>query len=185
MDVKLENVRLAFADLFEAKAFQGDGEPRFGATFVLDPTSPTAKRVASAVEAVAREKWGDDAAKVLAKLETDGRVALMKKPRTDKNGDIYGGFEDSWSVAASTKTRPLVLNTDKTPLVAADGKPYSGCYVYATVNLWAQDNKWGRRINATLMGVQFYRDGDAFVGGRAANPDDFEDLSAPAEDEFA
>jgi hypothetical protein len=30
------------------------------------------------------------------------------------------------------------------------------------ISLWAQDNSWGKRINATLLGAQFHSDGEAF-----------------------
>lgn len=33
------------------------------------------------------------------------------------------------------------------------------------VEFWAQDNNYGKRVNATLLGVQFVRDGAAFAGG--------------------
>ena len=35
--------------------------------------------------------------------------------------------------------------------------------------------------NATLGGVQFLRDGDAFAGGGVAAPDDFDDISEGAD----
>ncbi len=60
--------------------------------------------------------------------------------------------------------------------MAADGKPYSGCYVNGIVDIWAQDNGFGRRLNATLKGVQFVKDGDAFSGGTAVSADAFDDL---------
>ena len=69
------------------------------------------------------------------------------------------------------------MDVDKTPLVAENGKPYSGCFVNASLELWAQDNNYGKRVNATLMGVQFYKDGDSFSGGGVASEDDFDDLS--------
>ena len=54
-------------------------------------------------------------------------------------------------------------------LVESSGKPYSGCYVNAIIECWAQDNKeFGKRINFGLKGVQFLRDGDAFSGGGKA-----------------
>ncbi len=34
--------------------------------------------------------------------------------------------------------------------------------VHAVVRLWAQDNAFGKRINAQLQGVQFASDGEAF-----------------------
>jgi hypothetical protein len=74
-----------------------------------------------------------------------------------------------------------VLDRDKTPLVQADGRPYSGCYVNASVEFYAYDNN-GKGIAATLKGVQFFKDGDAFTGGGVASPDDFDDLSTEGEE---
>uniref|UniRef100_T1HEF4 Uncharacterized protein n=2 Tax=cellular organisms TaxID=131567 RepID=T1HEF4_RHOPR len=45
------------------------------------------------------------------------------------------------------------------------------------------DNNFGKRINASLGGVQFLRDGDAFAGGGVATPDDFENMSEGADAE--
>jgi hypothetical protein len=67
-------------------------------------------------------------------------------------------------------------------LSASSGKVYSGCYVNASIELWAQDNKFGKRINATLMGVQFLRDGARLVGGGVASADDFEAIPEAAGD---
>ena len=40
-----------------------------------------------------------------------------------------------------------------------------------------QDNAYGKRVNASLRGVQFAGDGEAFGGGRPAEVDEFEDIS--------
>jgi len=94
---------------------------------------------------------------------------------------VYQGFEDAFYFTASNDVRPTVLDRDKSPLIAADGRPYAGCYVNAVVEIWAQDNKYGRGLRAALKGVQFVKDGDAFSGGGTASPDDFADLSAGAD----
>ncbi|MGJ0626521.1 ssDNA-binding protein, partial [Xenorhabdus bovienii] len=80
------------------------------------------------------------------------------------------------------KGRPLVIDCDRTPLTAQDGRPYSGCYVNATISIFAYDKK-GKGIGASLGGVQFLRDGDAFAGGGVASVDDFDDLSEGADAE--
>jgi hypothetical protein len=80
-------------------------------------------------------------------------------------------------VSASNKVAPLVVDKDKSPLSEASGRPYAGCYVNASLDIWAQDNSYGKRVNATLRGVQFFRDGDAFAGGAPASEDEFDDLS--------
>jgi len=172
-EVFLSNVRLSFAAHFKAEAFAGEGEPKFSDTFLFAPDHPCVKLIKAAMSAVAQEKWKDEAKKVVAELIAGDRVALRKGDDKPKYGDYPGNLY----IKASNKTRPLVINNDKSPLTAEDGKPYSGCYVNATIEFWAQDNQFGKRINATLTGIQFLRDGEAFSGGRAASPDEFADLS--------
>lgn len=50
-----------------------------------------------------------------------------------------------------------------------NGAPYSGCDVNVKVEFWGQDSDSERgipnRINATILAVQFARDGQAFGGG--------------------
>lgn len=176
MIVKLQNVRIAFANLFEAKAVQGDGDPRYSAVFILTPDDANCKLIEKAIAAVATEKWKDKGIEVAKKLFKDGRVCYLRDAKTDKNGEVYEGFEDTYSITASNKARPSIFDRDKSQLTVADGRPYSGSYVNAVIEIWAQDNNWGRRINGSLKGVQFVKDGDAFGGGRVSSPDDFDDL---------
>jgi hypothetical protein len=181
MKVKL-TARLAFANIFEAKSVAGEGEPRYSAAFIIDPKSPDVKAIKAAIDAVAKEKWKDKAPGVLAELAKKDRIAYRESPRCNESGEPYAGFEGKFSLNASNKARPTIIDRDKTPLTQADGKPYSGCTVVASVEFWAQDNQWGRRINATLRGVQFHSDGDSFGGGAPASTEEFDDLSAGADD---
>lgn len=181
MKVSLVNVRLAFPNLFEAKSFGGDeATASHGASFLFPKTHPAYKLVTEAIEAAAADKWEKKAADVLKQLRTADRTALHDG---DSKKD-YAGFEGNFFVAARNKSRPLVIDKDKSPLTAADGKPYAGCYVNAIIDIWAQDNKFGKRINATLSGVQFAKDGEAFSGSSPASTNDFEDLSSELSDEI-
>jgi hypothetical protein len=78
------------------------------------------------------------------------------------------------SIKASASKRPMVLDRDRSPLTENDNRVYAGCYVNAIIELWAQNNQWGKRINANLLGVQFFKDGEPFADGETANADDFE-----------
>lgn len=173
MSIKLTNVRLCFPDLFKPSAKFN----RFGAAFPIQPGSANAKALEAAIEQVAKDKWGAKAPQVLTKLYADGTVAYTKGPKTNADGDTYQGFEGMHSLNTSNQTRPTVVDVNRSPLTEADGKPYAGCYVNAIVEVWAQDNEWGRRVNCTLKGVQFARDGEAFSGGSPASAEDFDDLS--------
>ena len=176
MKIKLKNVRLAFPVLFEAKAVNGEGKPAFSASFLFAPDHGAVKELNAGIEAVAKEKWGAKAEAILKQLRATDKTALH-------DGDLksqYSGFEGNLYVSARSANRPLVIDSNTTPLTAQDGRPYAGCYVNATVELWAQDSQYGKRINASLGGIQFLRDGDAFAGGRAADINDFEDVSEGA-----
>ena len=176
MKLRLNNVRLAFPTLWEAKTVNGEGKPAFSATFLIDPADPQVATINKAIDQVAAEKWGAKAAAMLAGMRKADKVCLH-------DGDLkaaYDGFPGNLYVSARNPVRPLVIGPDKAPLVEADGKPYAGCYVNVSLELWAQDNNYGKRVNATLMGVQFFRDGDAFAGGGVASDDDFDDVSSGA-----
>jgi len=176
MKLKLSNVRLAFPTLWEAKTVNGEGKPAFSATFLIDPADPQVKAINAAIDKVGAEKWGAKAPAILTAARKADKVCLH-------DGDLkatYDGFAGMLYVSARNPIRPLVIGADKAPLAEADGKPYAGCYVNVSLELWAQDNNYGKRVNATLMGVQFFRDGDAFAGGGVASEDDFDDVSAGA-----
>ena len=180
MKVHLKDVRISFANIFEAKQVQGQGDAKFRAAFLFPKTHPQKAELARAIVESAKEKWADNYGDVLKALKAADRLCLHDgdaKP----DADAYPG---NLFVNASNKTRPLVIGPQREPLVAADGKPYSGCYVNAIIEVWAQDNQFGKRVNASLLGVQFLRDGDRLAGGGIAAADDFEAIP-PADGEKA
>lgn len=185
MKLMLTNVRLSFPALFEPKTVNGEGEPRFSASFLMPKGDPQIKKIEDAITAVATEKWKSKAGEILAVLRKKDLTCL--KDGSDPDKAKYDGYKDNMFVnaAAPANQRPLVIGQNRSPLVAADGKPYGGCYVNASIELWAQDNKFGKRVNASLKGVQFVKDGDAFAGGAPASVDEFDDVSAPSEESIA
>jgi len=177
MQVKLKNVRLAFPNLFEAKAFEAGGKADFNAAFILPKDHPQVAEIKNAMVTVAKDKFGAKAKEVYALMEKQDRLALHDgdtKPSLD-------GYEDNLFINARNKVKPTVVDRNRAPLSAADGKPYAGCYVNVILEFWAQDNQYGKRINASLGGVQFYADGDAFSGGRPVDSDAFDDIGADAD----
>ena len=179
MIVKLTNVRISFPNLFVPKAINNEGEPRFSAAFMIEPGSENHKILAAATESVAKEKWGAKAAGILAELKSKGRTAFKEAPLS-KDGEVYDGFEGMYSLNATNQARVPVIDRDTTPLMPVDGKPYGGCYVDVSVDIWAQDNSWGKRINGKLRWVQFRSDGDAFSGGAPASESEFEAIAEGA-----
>jgi hypothetical protein len=176
MKIKLNNVRLSFPDLFTATQFGGTGPFSYGAAFLFAPDSATDKAVKAAFNAVAKEKWGAKADAIIKAVQGNPQKCCYY----DGNLKDYDGYENNMVLSAKRpqdKGRPLVVDADKSPLQAEDGKPYAGCYVNATVELWPQDNQHGKGMRCTVLGVQFLRDGDRFGGGSQPDTDDFEDIS--------
>lgn len=176
MKIALANVRLAFPALFEAKTVNGEGEPAFSASFILPANHPQIAKIKEALEQLGKDKWGAKWPQVKKEIEAKDRTALHDG---DTKAD-YEGYAGNFFISARNKTRVTVVDRDRTPLVQADGKPYAGCYVNASIELWCQDNNYGKRINASLRGVQFLKDGEAFAGGGVASEDEFEDLDVGA-----
>lgn len=174
MKVKLANVRLSFPDLFEAVQFQGSGPFNYRAQLLVEPGSDNDKAIKAAIDAVAKAKWAAKAPAVLKAANATQKICYI-----DGNTKEYDGYADKMALSTTRdqgKGRPMIIDRDKSPLTAADGKPYAGCYVNASIEFWAQDNQYGKTVRCTLLGVQFFKEGDAFGGGSAPSEEDFEDL---------
>lgn len=175
MKLKLNNVRVAFTQsLFNAEAY-GEGEKKFGCNFIIEKGSENDKAIRDAIETLAKTTWGAKAQTVLNSIRTNP----MRYCYRDGDTVEWDGHPGNMFIRAANKVRPLIVDADKTPLVEADGKPYGGCYVNAVITLYCYDNN-GKGIGASLGGVQFAKDGDAFTGGRAATADDFDDIAEGA-----
>lgn len=178
--VLLKNVRLSFPDLFQPgnPPAGSVGTPKFGGQFIFSPSSDAYKVAAAEVLKVATEKFGKNAQAILSELSSDKKCLRKGDANRDKAGEVRNGYEGNFYITARNKTRPLVIDRDKSPLTEADGKPYGGCYVNVTIDIYAHDKPGlGKRIDATLLAVQFVSDGDSF-GGSKGSVDDFEALEA-------
>jgi len=175
----LKNVRLGFPNLFTPTTVGGEGEPRYSAMLILPPDHPQMAEVKAKMLAVAKDKWKDKGQAVYTQLEKTDKLALHDGDTKAQYDGVAGNF--FISAAAQQSARPTVIDASKSPLTERDGKPYAGCYVNVSIDLWAQDNKYGKRVNAQLRGVQFVRDGDAFAAGRPADSDEFEEVTEGAD----
>jgi hypothetical protein len=153
--------RLSYADIHKPRAFAEGVKARYKTLVLIPKDTEQGKKDFAALQAASKvaktEKWGEK----IPKLQADKLCV--------KDGDQMEGEETDgcWVLSASEENAPQVLDRDgKTRLVEADGKIYSGANARVLVNLWAQDNKYGKRINANLYAVQFVAHGEAFGKGR-------------------
>ncbi|MBR8303721.1 DUF2815 family protein [Burkholderia dolosa] len=197
MKVKLTNVRIAFINnLRHAAEFEaGDGKFRYSATFLVEKGSENDKAIEAAIKAVAVEGWAKKADAMLESFRNNANKFCYQ------NGDLkdFDGFEGNMYIAAHRKRddgRPLLLDNIADPetnkparlvdangewLPGKEGRIYAGCYVNATIDIYAQ-TKNNPGIRCGLMGVQFHAAGDSFSGASRASEDDF-DAAAPADTE--
>ena len=188
----LKNVRLSFPTLGEPEYFGGaktkpTDKRRWSATVLIPKDDPQRKLVDETIKFVATEKWKDKAASYLKTILTDPKASCF----TDGERKEYEGYQGMMALSAhrnEDKGRPLVIDSDKSPIYQPNGelyegkagRIYSGCYVNIKVEFWAQQNTNGRGIRATLLVVQRNRDGDAFAGGVRPSDDDFEEVTEGA-----
>jgi len=183
MQILLKNVRIAFPKIWEPESFGEDGKPACSASFIVEPANKLAMTtVADAIKKVAAEKWTTKAADMLKTLRAKNALCLHDGEEKAQ----YEGFSGNYFVSSRNRVRPVVVDRNTSPLTQADGRPYAGCYVNVSLDIWAQDNQYGKRVNATLLSVQFVKDGTSFGGGATGSASDFEDLgdddSVPAGD---
>jgi hypothetical protein len=179
----LKDVRLSVFknSLRVATQFDGVGEFKYQAHFLIEPGSENDKAIRAAIQEVAQHKWKDKAAAALKGIEG------QKKEYCYLSGDSkeYAGYA-GMMVLSTTRYKndgPVkVIDRQKNDLDETSGKPYSGCYVNAKVQLRAQDNQWGKGMRCGLIAVQFVRDGDAFSGSGPANDTGFEAIEEEASD---
>lgn len=161
----IKNARASFLHVFKAQE-SDDGEPKFRGTFLVDKDrTALLDDIEDEIYRVAHKKWGDELPRTLKLCLSDG---------DEKD---YDGYADHMAISASERTRPAVLDRDRSPLTFEDGRPYSGCYVNVIVSFWALDHKKaGKRVCANLRGVQFVRDGDSFSGAPPLDPSKFDEI---------
>ena len=161
--IKLNNVRLSFPSIFNKSEFNGQ-VGKFEATFLMNKES--------------QAKMITDVEAQIALIQKDNKAKVSPDKICLKDGEFvdYDGYAGCMSIKAGSNRRPTVLGRDKAPVVEEDNIVYAGCYVNAVVELWFQDNSYGKRVNCNLLGIQFAKDGDTFGAGDTDVSDDFDTI---------
>lgn len=163
MAIKIANARLSFPNLFRKASFQGN-ETKYEASFIVPKDG--------------NEKWYESVMSQVNTALTQAKMKVSPDKMFIRDGDTLDRpeYENCWVIKAANNKRPTTIDRDRTTLVEEDEKFYAGCYVNASIDIWLQNNQFGKRVNANLLGVQFVKDGDSFEGDFVAKADDFDDL---------
>lgn len=148
-------------DLFEPKDY--DGNLRYGCGVLVEKGTPMAKTLNAAVEAV----------KSAGSL---GNVSAERVCVSDGDESEFEADHGHLVLRCGNNKRPKVVNRNLVKLPADNDVLYAGCVVNVDVEIWAQKNKFGKRVNADLLGVQFVREGDRIGGGTQPTSSNFKNL---------
>lgn len=180
-------VRLSFPDLFEPTLFTGETDPkkkRYSAAVIVKPGGANAAIIDAAITAAAVEAFEGNVAKATAFVNAH-------KGNSNKfcymSGDTkyYDGYADNMVLSAhrpASQGKPGVFDCTRAgpdgkpaPLTEEHGKPYAGCYVNFSGEIWVQKTPATHTgVRCGLSGVFFAADGDHFAGGKTAAADEFD-----------
>lgn len=190
--VILKNVRISFPDLFKAGKPMNEGDtPKFGCQSIIDPGSDAEKVAKAAMAQVAQETFGANWQTIVKSMEKSKKCLRNGDDNLDKDGNIREGYAGKMYLVARNKAKPALVGR-KNPdgsfqhLTEADGKPYGGCFANVKVDIKAMKakEKIPNQIYASLLAVQFVKDGEAF-GAAPGTPDGFDDEpGAGGDDQF-
>ena len=156
----LRNVRASYPKI------DTPGEPQNGAAVGKYGVTGLLDRDEHAADIKAIRKF----AKRMFEEKNDGRsFGAEKKGLRDGDGEDcknpeYAGFE---YLVANNKNAPVFINNkgSAAPVAEARGVVYGGCYVNMKVEIYYHDHKkGGKRLDASLLAIQFAGHGDAFGG---------------------
>jgi hypothetical protein len=189
MKVTRIQARLAFPNIFNMSTVQGSegSKPSYSCTLLVEPGSDSDKRIQAALKEVAQAKWGEQWQTVFKTLKSQDRIAYRDgNTKLDRDGNVQQGFADMKAMSCRSYQKLMIIDRDGTTVLnEEDGRPYGGCYVSASIDIWAQQSsQWGRRLNCKILGLQFVKDGDAFAAGAPATIDDFDQLDDPDDTGF-
>ena len=171
--ITLEKVVLNDPSLFKKRATTEDGPEKYRANATLDPENPKhakqIKKVEKAIEQVKAELG-------ITKIK-EGRTCFYEGNDTaNDEGEVRQGYADMMVLRATSNKRPKVVDRDGgTPITEDDDMIHGGNIVNMIVDIYATNDKkiGGNGVFATLMGVQFVKEGTRFGGGSGLGDDAF------------
>lgn len=160
--VILKNVRLQWADIFQAASGEINGkktEPKFKVVALFPRDSDAAKTAKAGLLAAATELWGANAVNVVQNISANSKAVRDGNSKIDDNGNVRDEFKDQLFISASNRQRPQVVAPKsldgKFVTITEEGRgmvngldvsdqlgyvlkaPYRGCYVNLKVQFVA------------------------------------------------
>lgn len=162
--IDVKNVRCSFPHLFSRPVINGQ-EGKCGATLLFDPKDPQhkacLKKITAEVNRLIAEKGKG------SRIPSDKRCLRKGEESTRPEYDGY------YTLSTNHSTKPYVFEKgSRVPVTSQEEcSIYAGCRVNARVQLWYQDNQYGKRVNANLVLIQFNGDDESLSGSHVSMDD--------------
>lgn len=173
-------VRFSFVNIFEPKAPQGGGEPKYSVTLLIPKSDTVTLGKIKEAMGEARENF----------CKKHGATALPQKPNhtlhdgdgTRDSGDPYGPeCKGHYVITVSSKQKPVIVDAWRNQ-ITDPAEVYSGCYGRASINFYGYNANGKKGISAGLLSIQKLSDGEPF--GTVGSADDFADDFKDEDDDF-
>ena len=163
--------RFSFCNIFEPKAPQGGGDPKYSVTLLI-PKSDTATlgKIKAAMDEARNNYCNRNGANAMpAKYNHTLHDGDGQRP----NGDPFGPeCKGCFVITVSSKQKPVVVDAFRNPITDPT-EVYSGCYGRASINFYGYNSNGKKGISAGLLSLQKLSDGEPF--GTVGSADDFDD----------
>jgi len=172
--VYLKNVRLSYPHLHKRQKANEDADPKFSASFLIDPTTKDGKANIKQIEAAivaAKEKegWGDK-----IKIKENRCCFFDGNDNTDDEGTVKAGYEDMMVIKASNAENFRLVARNRKDVDPDNSPFYGGCMVECFLNLFGTKKGGSPGVFASLDGVRFMDDGEPF-GKTQIGDDEWDD----------
>lgn len=165
--VILPKSRLSYPHVFKPSSFQGEGEAKYSASFLLPKSEVDAyKALRAAQDAATNELYG------------------AKKPQNFEVWGISDGDESEdpaatgcWIVKGSNKTKPKTIDAKGVEIID-ELEVYGGCYARASMQAKAYGTPAKGGVTLELLVVQKIADGEPFGGAAKAIKASADELGA-------
>ena len=174
--VILKNVRCSYPRVHTPELNKFSNRSEYSITVLIQKDDPQLEALKATMRLVWEKKFGP----------VNGPKKM--KSALDSKNTRFLHFDDELDCYRINLKRkesdgaPMILDRAKNELAESSGKPYGGCYINVSFDLWVYD-KQSTGTSATLTGVQFVKDGEPFGGSSQPSESDFEDLSDDGEDD--
>lgn len=164
-------VRFSYANIFEAKAPTGGGEPKYSVTLLIPKSdTDTLGKIKTAMQDAAdkfREKNG------AASLPAKFNHTLHDGDGERDSGEPYGDeCKGCYVITVSSKQKPVIVDAFRNE-ITDPGEVYSGCYGRAAINFYGYNQAGKKGVSAGLLSIQKLHDGEPF--GTVGSANDFDD----------